>query len=182
MIALRPARAEDAAAIAAIYAPHVLAGIASFETEAPDAAAIARRMAAAGGRYPWLVATADPAAGDVLAFAYASASSDRPAYRWTVETTIYVADAAQHRGAGRQLYAALLATLRAQGFTQAIARIALPNNASIALHEALGFHPAGVLRAVGWKGGRWIDVGQWQCEVAQPATPPGEARPFADVG
>lgn len=182
MIALRAARPDDAAAVAAIYAPHVLVGVASFETEVPDARAMRTRMAAGDGLYPWLVATSGEETGGVLAYAYASEFAARPAYRWAVETTVYVADAAQRQGAGRLLYEALIDTLRAQGFTQAIGRIALPNQGSIALHESIGFRRAGVFREVGWKHGRWIDVGQWQCELAEPATPPAEPQRFADVG
>ncbi len=182
MIAIRAAAPDDAASIAAIYAPNVLVGTASFEEQAPDARAMRTRMAASDGLYPWLVATQGEEAGGVLAFAYATAFHSRAAYRWTVETTVYVADAAQRRGAGRLVYEALVDTLTAQGFTQAIARIALPNEGSIALHEAVGFRRAGVQREVGYKMGLWIDVGLWQRELAQPATPPAEPRRFADVG
>ena len=168
MIALRPATPRDAAVIAAIYAPNVTQGVASFEVEAPDAAEIARRMAASAGLYPWLVAED----GVVLGYAYASAYAEREAYRWAVETTIYVAANAHRRGVGSRLYPALLATLSRQGFTQAIAKIALPNNASVALHEALGFHHAGTVATVGWKQGKWIDVGLWQRRLAEPAVPP----------
>lgn len=182
MIAIRAATPADAGAIAAIYAPHVLIGAASFEEAAPDADMIAARMAASADLYPWMVANQGEDQGGVLAYAYASAFHPRAAYRWTVETTIYVADAAQRRGAGRLLYGALVETLRAQGFTQAVARIALPNDGSIALHEAVGFRRAGVQREVGYKHGRWIDVGLWQCELAEPATPPREPLPFAAIG
>lgn len=164
MVTVRPARAEDAAAIAAIYAPHVLVGHATFEEQAPDAAEIGRRMRASDELYPWLVAEDD----DMLAYAYAAPWSPRPAYRWAVETTVYVADHAQGRGVGRRLYAALLDLLRHGGFTSAVARIALPNIPSVALHETLGFRAAGVLARIGWKHGRWIDVGQWQCALADP--------------
>ena len=178
MIHVRPARPDDAPAIAAIYAPHVTQGVASFETEAPDAAEIARRMTASDGLYPWLVADD----GAVLGYAYASAYAEREAYRWAVETTIYVADAAHGRGIGHRLYAALLDTLRAQGFTQAIAKIALPNDASVALHEAFGFRHTGFVAASGWKQGRWVDVGLWQRALAEPAVPPAEPRRFAELG
>ena len=172
---IRAAVPADAGAIAAIYAPHVLAGHVSFEEDAPDAAVMARRID--GIRYPWLVA----AEGDaLLGYAYASALHPRAAYRWTVETSIYVADAAQGRGVGRTLYGALLATLERQGFTQALARIALPGNASVRLHEALGFTAVGVERAVGYKGGRWIDVGLWQRALATPGDPPPEPRRITD--
>ncbi|WP_085808813.1 arsinothricin resistance N-acetyltransferase ArsN1 family B [Sphingomonas sp. TZW2008] len=162
-VAIRAARPSDAAAIAAIYAPHVLTGTVSFETEAPDADAIVARMAAAGDVYPWLV----PADGEtVLGYAYAGRFRERAAYRFAVETTIYLADAVQRRGIGRRLYGALLEDLRGRGFTQAIGVIALPNDASVALHEALGFRAAGRFAAVGCKFGRWVDVGYWQCALA----------------
>ena len=181
-IAIRAATSDDAASIAAIYAPHVLVGTASFESEAPDARAMRARIAASDGLYPWLVATMGGTDGGVLGYAYATRFHQREAYRWTVEATIYVADIAQRQGAGRLLYEALIDTLRAQGFTQAIGRIALPNESSIALHEAVGFRRAGVYREVGYKHGRWIDVGTWQCTLAEPSTPPAEPRRFADVG
>ena len=168
---VRPARLDDAGAIAAIYAPHVTDGVASFEMQAPDAAEIARRIATA--RHPWLIAERD---GTVAAYAYASPFGSRAAYRWAVETTIYVADAAQGRGAGRRLYTALLNTLSALGFTQAVGRIALPNPASVALHEALEFEQVGLHRRVGWKHGRWIDVGLWQRPLARPLVPPPEPQ------
>lgn len=182
MIGLRAATPEDANAIAAIYAPHVLAGTVSFETEAPDARTMRTRMAASGGLYPWIVATNGEATGGVLGYAYATRFSERDAYRWAVETTIYVADVAQRQGVGRLLYEALIDTLRAQGFTQGIGRIALPNNQSIALHESVGFRRAGVFREIGYKHGQWIDVGYWQCELADPSSPPAEPKRFADVG
>ena len=183
MIAIRAATPADAAAIAAIYAPHAVVGEATFETEAPDAREMRRRMASSNGLYPWLVATeGEGEDSGVIGYAYAARFRERAAYRWVVETTIYVADVAQRQGAGRLLYEALVDTLRAQGFTQAIGVIALPNDRSIALHESVGFRRAGVTREVGYKNGRWIDVGWWQCELAEPAIPPAEPKPFAEVG
>jgi len=181
VIDIRAARPDDAAAIAAIYAPHVLTGVVSFETEVPDTRTMRRRMEASDGYYPWLAATNGDEDG-VLAYAYAARFREREAYRWVVETSIYVAGAAQGRGVGRLLYAALVDTLRAQGFTQAIGAIALPNDHSIALHEAVGFRRAGFFREVGYKHGRWIDVGYWQCELNDAAATPGEPRPFSEVG
>lgn len=181
MIAIRAARAQDATAIAAIYAPHVLTGTVSFETEAPDARAMRRRMESANGFYPWLVATNGDDDG-ILAYAYAARFREREAYRWVVETSVYVTGAVQGQGVGRLLYEALIDTLRAQGFTQAIGAIALPNDHSIALHEAVGFRRAGFFREVGYKHGRWIDVGYWQCELNDADTSPREPRSFGDVG
>ena len=178
---VRAARPDDAAAIAAIYAPHVTSGTVSFETEAPDARAMRSRMAGSDGFYPWLVATNLDEDG-VLAYAYASRFRDRPAYRYVVETSIYVAGPVQGQGTGRLLYRALIDTLRAQGFTQAVGAIALPNDHSIALHEATGFRRAGVYREVGYKHGQWIDVGFWQRELNDSTIPPVEPRPFSEVG
>ncbi|MET4896257.1 GNAT family N-acetyltransferase [Sphingomonadaceae bacterium jetA1] len=185
MIAIRAARPDDAAAIAAIYAPHVLAGVVSFETQAPDAETMRARMAGADGLYPWIVATfrdEDGREDGVIGYAYAARFREREAYRWVVETTIYVADVSQRSGVGRLLYEALVDTLTAQGFTQAMGVIALPNDGSIKLHEAVGFRRAGVFREVGHKHGRWIDVGYWQRELADPTPNPAEPRRFTEVG
>ncbi|MGJ3647456.1 N-acetyltransferase family protein [Sphingomonas sp. GlSt437] len=183
MIAIRAATAEDAASIAAIYAPYVLSGTVSFETEAPDTRAMRARMTASNGLYPWLVATnGDPEGGGVLGYAYAGQFRDRPAYRYVVETSIYMSGPIQGQGTGRLLYEALIDTLRAQGFTQAIGVIALPNDGSIRLHESVGFQRAGIYRSVGYKQGQWIDVGFWQCELNESRVPPVEPRPFSKVG
>lgn len=181
MIEIRAARPDDAASIAGIYAPHVLTGVVSFETEAPDTRTMRRRMEGDDGFYPWLVATNGDEHG-VLAYAYATRFRERAAYRWVVETAIYVAGSVQGQGVGRLLYAALIDTLRAQGFTQAIGAIALPNDHSIALHEAVGFRRAGFFREVGYKHGRWIDVGYWQCALNDAIGNPSEPRSFAEVG
>jgi phosphinothricin acetyltransferase len=150
---IRPADpSSDAAACAAIYAPHVVEGVASFEVEAPGAEQMARRIVTA---HVWLMHEAG-------GYAYASRHRDRAAYRLTTETSVYVAPEAQGRGVGRALYDALLAELVARGFAVALAGITLPNPASVALHEAVGFRPVGVFEAVGFKFGRWHDVGWWQ--------------------
>ncbi len=159
---IRPAHLDDAGAVAAIYAPEVLEGVATFELDPPSTADIARLMAAGQGRYPWLVWEA----GAVAGFAYASAYRARAGYARTVETTIYVARSAQGKGVGRRLYQALIERLTADGFTQALGVISLPNAASVALHEALGFRPVARLERVGCKFGRWLDVGYWQRGLA----------------
>jgi phosphinothricin acetyltransferase len=170
VIAIRAARPADADAIAAIYAPHAETGDATFEEVAPDAAEMARRMTTGLG---WLVAEAEDG---VVGYAYASPFHPRAGYRWTVETSVYVAAAAYGAGVGKRLYAALIAELRARGYAQAVARIALPGEASLALHRSLGFEPVGVQRAVGWKNGRWIDVALWQRALADLPAPPPQPR------
>ena len=172
---LRAATPDDAAAIAEIYAPYVAASAVSFETEPPGAEAMRARIEAGGLLYPWIVAEQE--GGAILGYAYAARFRERPAYRFTVETTVYLRSDACGRGLGAELYAPLLAVLEAQGFTQAIAAITLPNDPSARLHERLGFAPAGVYRQVGWKLGAWHDVGLWQRPLAPAATPPAEPRP-----
>jgi phosphinothricin acetyltransferase len=176
VIRLRPALPDDAAAIASIYAPFVTDSAVSFETEAPDAAEIAARIRTGNGAYPWFVATEDER---VLGYAYATRFRAREAYRFAVETSVYVSPDVQRRGIASLLYQRLLDTLEAQGFTQAIAAIGLPNPASVAFHEKHGFAGAGVYHNIGYKLGRWHDVGLWQRPLAAPAVPPREPRPFA---
>lgn len=176
---VRRATADDAAAIASIYAPYVRATVVSFELEAPDEIEMAGRIAAVGDAYPWLVAC--EANGEVAGYAYACAFRPRPAYRFTVETTVYVADGAHRRGIGTLLYRSLLPVLEAQGYTQAIGAITLPNEASVRLHEALGFTHAGTYEKVGFKLGEWRSVGLWQRPLAPMVARPEEPRPISSV-
>lgn len=177
---IRAAAGEDCAAIAAIYAPYVENSIISFETEAPDAAAMRARFEAGGDLYPRLAA--EDEAGALVGYAYASPFRPRPAYRYTVETTVYVRQGLHRRGIGAALYRPLLAILEAQGFTQAFGAITLPNPASIALHERLGFTRAGTYEKVGWKQDGWWDVGLWQRPLAPATIPPTEPKPWREVG
>lgn len=176
---LRPATRDDAAAIAAIYAPYVTASAVSFETDEPGAAEMRLRIVAGEGRYPWLVAV--DAAEGIVGYAYATGFRARPAYRFCVETSVYLDSAAQGQGVGGLLCRALIATLEAQRFAQAIAAITLPNDASVRLHERLGFTVAGVYRQVGYKQGEWHDVGLWQRALAAPADPPAEPLLLAEL-
>ncbi|MBV8062243.1 MAG: N-acetyltransferase, partial [Nevskia sp.] len=152
---IRLAGPADAAALAAVYAPYVRDTVISFEAEPPDAAEMARRLAAVAARLPWLVA--EDGSG-VLGYAYAGEHRNRAAYRWDVDAAVYLDSRAHRRGIGRALYRVLFALLRAQGYVNAYAGITLPNAASVGLHEALGFVPVGVYRAVGYKFGAWHDV------------------------
>lgn len=160
---IRPAIVGDAADIADIYGHAVRDTAASFETEPPDAAEMTRRMGEMLGAYPCLVAETD---GALVGFTSASPYRPRPAYRFAVSTAIYVAEAQRGTGIGRRLVGALLAALRKADFHTAIAGITLPNPASVRLHETLGFRAIGIEREVGWKFGRWHDVGRWQAMLA----------------
>ena len=174
---LRAATSADAAAIADIYAPYVTGSVISFENEPPDTLTMAERIRAGGDLYPWIVAEAN---GEVAGYAYASAFRPRHAYRYAVETTVYLAPHVQGQGLGRRIYAALLATLTAQGFAQAIGAITLPNDASVKLHESLDFQPAGIYRRVGYKMGAWHDGGLWQRSLAPPSDPPLEPKSLSE--
>ena len=170
---IRPADPEgDAAACAAIYAPSVESTPISFELVAPDAAEFARRIAAYQTAHQFLVAESD---GEILGYAYGCRWAERAAYDWAVEVSVYVDAAHQGEGVGRALYEELFARLRAQGYYIAVARVTLPNAASVGLHESIGFEPVGVLRDIGWKEGDWRDVGYWRLSLRRSGDAPTEA-------
>lgn len=160
---------DDAAACAAIYAPYVLDTAITFETEVPSTAELTDRIASYGSSHAWLVLERDRA---VLGYAYAYGFSPRAAYNWSCETSIYLAPSARGTGAGRALYEHLLPLLGERGYRRAVARIALPNPASIAFHQRFGFTEAGVLRRIGWKHGAWHDVAFLQRDLGDPTAPP----------
>lgn len=166
--------ARDAAACAAIYAPHVEESVVSFEERAPDAAEMGRRIERYGASHAWLVAERE---GRVVGYAHATAFNERPAYRWSAGVSVYVAAEARGSGVGRALYEALFARLRERGFRMACAGITLPNEASVGLHESLGFERIGLNPEIGWKHGAWRDVAWFQLELAPaPEGPPAEPR------
>ena len=173
-IEYRIARAEDAPAIADIYAPYVRDTIISFETDAPDESEIQARMARIGAQYPWLVATSD---GRVTGYAYACEHRARLAYRWSVDVAVYLPAGHHGKGIGRALYTRLFRLLREQGYVNAFAGITLPNEASVGVHEKMGFVPIGIYRRVGYKVGAWHDVGWWQLVLREP--PPDPPDPIA---
>jgi L-amino acid N-acyltransferase YncA len=164
----------DAGAIADIYAPYVRDTAITFEIDPPDAAEMRGRIVATMADFPWLVAEQD---GRILGYAYATSFRARAAYRWIVETTVYVAQDHGRRGIGRALYAPLLKRLQEQGFCAAIGAIALPNDASVAIHEAIGFTYRGTYDRVGYKLDRWHDVGLWQCDFGERPLSPAEPLP-----
>ena len=175
---IRVATAADADQIQAIYAPIVRDTAMSFEEEPPTVDEIVGRIAGTLPTHPYLVCEEDRR---VLGYIYAHALRPRAAYRWSVETTVYVDSSEYRSGIGRTLYEALLPILRHQGFHGVFAGIALPNANSVGLHEAVGFQPLGVYREVGFKHGSWHDVGWWRLGLSEgpPATAP---IAFADLG
>jgi len=152
---VRPATATDAPACAEIYAPYVTDTCISFEAEPPVPLSSARESPTHKESHEWLVAERDAA---IVGYAYAHGFHIRAAYRWSCETSIYLAMDRRSEGIGRALYEVLLARLTERGYRRAFACIALPNHASIGLHRAFGFEDAGSFRRVGWKYGAWHDV------------------------
>lgn len=157
---MRPATAIDAAALARIYNYYVLNTVITFEEEPVSAATMATRVAEVqSASLPWLVAEVD---GVVVGYTYASKWKVRSAYRYSVETTIYLEQGREGQGLGTRLYSELLRILREQGIHAAIGGAALPNEASVALHEKLGFERVATFRQVGFKFQQWVDVAYWQ--------------------
>jgi L-amino acid N-acyltransferase YncA len=168
-VSIRPAQPRDIAAIARIYAHAVRHGTASFELEPPDEAEMARRYEAlVAGRFPYVVAELG---ADIAGYAYAGPYRGRPAYRFAVEDSVYIAPQFHRRGIGRALLAALVAESEAGGFRQMIAVIGdSAQTASIALHEAAGFRLVGTFEAVGFKFDRWLDSVLMQRALGPGAT------------
>jgi phosphinothricin acetyltransferase len=157
---IRPACSSDSPAIATLYNRFVIESTATFELAPVDALTIAERMAASPPDLEWQVV--EETRGRVVGYASVAPWKPRGAYARTVETSVYIDPDRQGRGLGKAVYGRLLDALWAQGYHAALAGIALPNTASVRLHEQLGFRPVGVLKQVGYKFGRWIDIGYWQ--------------------
>ncbi|SDQ12882.1 GNAT family N-acetyltransferase [Quadrisphaera sp. DSM 44207] len=170
---VRNASADDAAACAAVYAPYVTGTATTFELQPPTPAQMAQRIAAAAAAHAWLVLEDG---GRVVGYAYAVPYGARPAYRWSCEVSVYVDAGSRGRGAGRALYGALLARLAERGFRTATARMTVPNEASAALHRAMGFEPVGTFRRIGFKHGAWHDVTWLQRSLADGDDPPPDPR------
>jgi L-amino acid N-acyltransferase YncA len=168
---IRVASEQDAQAVAAIYAPIVRDTTISFEIEPPTQEEMARRIIKTLENYPWLVAERE---GQIIGYVYASKHREPGSYRWSVNVSAYVAEGLRRQGVGRALYQRLIAILKMQGFHSAYAGIALPNNASVGLHEAVGFKPIGIYKEVGFKHGQWRDTGWWHLQLSRDTGAPPE--------
>jgi phosphinothricin acetyltransferase len=178
MVRIRLATADDTENILAIYAPIVRDTAISFELKPPTPAQMQERIERTLAVLPWLVADAPEG---VTGYAYASRHRERPAYQWAVDVSVYVRADARGRGVARALYSTMFGILEDLSYFTALAGIALPNAASVALHEAMGFAPIGVYRKVGYKLGAWHDVGWWQRALrpcVEDPTPPLTMREY----
>jgi len=161
---------HDAEAIHAIYAPIVRDTPISFEWEPPTVKEMQQRIARTLAALPWLVYEHN---GDVVGYVYAGKHSERTAYQWSVDVSVYIHPSARRMGVARALYASLFAALIVQGFYNVYAGATLPNPGSVTLHEGIGFTRVGVYHAVGYKAGVWHDVVWWERALqAKPDTPP----------
>ena len=159
---IRHASTSDAAAIAAIYNHYVTTTTVTFEEQVVDAQEMAQRIHNVGEQLPWYVFERD---GQILGYAYATPWRARSAYRFSVESTVYVAHDGVGQGIGRQLYSGLIEELRRRQLQVVIGGIAQPNEASVALHERLGFEKVALFKRVGRKFDQWIDVGYWELQL-----------------
>jgi L-amino acid N-acyltransferase YncA len=167
---IRPAMPADAAGMLAIYAPIVRDTTISFEVVPPTLQEFEERVKKAASAWAWLVAERD---GEVLGYAYGSSHRERVAYKWSTETSAYVHPDARGQGLGKRLYQSLFPLLAERGYCNVYAGIALPNEASVALHQAVGFRAIGQFPSVGRKFGKWHDVAWFHRKLREH--PPSEA-------
>ena len=175
---IRLATEADAEAIQAIYAPYVLETVISFELEPPDVTTMRERIRKTLETHAWLVCEHD---SEIVGYAYASKHRERHAYQWSVDVTAYVRPGFHRSGIGRGLYTSLFPLLCLQGYFSAFAGIALPNDASIGLHKAVGFEPIGVYPNVGYKFGKWHNVAWLGLALQPPDASPMSPRLLAEV-
>ena len=171
---IRFADPGDAAACLAVYAQYIDTSI-TFETVLPSEAEFSGRIRSYGAVYPWLIAEED---GHVLAYAYAHRAQERAAYGWNAELSVYVSRDAAGRGLGTKLYTVLLALLQKQGVRTAYGVVTMPNDASSALHQKLGFRTLGTYHNTGYKNGRWRDVVWFEKPIGSFT---GEPRPLIPI-
>jgi L-amino acid N-acyltransferase YncA len=137
-----------------------------------------QRISHVAAAYPWLIGEVD---SQIAGYVYANQHRERAAYRWSVDVAVYVGAHFQRRGIGRTLYQALFSILREQGYFKAFAGVSLPNAASVRLHESVGFRETAVFPGVGYKFGRWLDVGWWQLDLQPERPDPTEPHPFSSI-
>jgi L-amino acid N-acyltransferase YncA len=175
---LRLARIEDSAPILDIYAPYIESTSYTFETEVPTIAEFGRRIESCMQQWPWLVCEMD---GSVAGYAYAAKHRERVAYQWSVESSVYVHHSFERHGVAKALYTALIAILKMQEFRNLYAVINLPNDKSVAFHEKIGFEYFATYANVGYKLGKWKNVGWWQLKLNDYTEEPEPPVPFPIV-
>ena len=165
---IRPVHSDDAESLLAIYAPFITETAITFETTVPSLEEWTEHIQSTTQKYPWFVWDD----GKLQGYAYATNYRLREAYQWSVEVSIYLAKTARQQGIGRKLYQVLLNQLTQLGYVNVYAVITLPNDASVGFHEAFGFRHIALYEQVGWKLGRWHDVGWWHLRINDSSEPP----------
>ncbi|MBK26836.1 MAG: GNAT family N-acetyltransferase [Halobacteriovorax sp.] len=165
---IRNVEKKDIQGILDIYTPFILDSITTFETEVPSLEEFEKRVLETNKKFPWLVAVENDV---VLGYAYGSEHRSRCSYQWSCESSVYLAPEARRKGLGKKLYLELFKILKSQGFIQVLAGAALPNEASVGLHKAMGFTEVGTYKKIGYKKGRWIDTYWMQLELNAPEGP-----------
>ncbi|MBS7526058.1 N-acetyltransferase [Fusibacter paucivorans] len=161
---IRTVRIEDAEAICAIYNPYVMETTVTFEAVPVSVEEMAKRIEVRLARHAWLVSV-DETTGLINGYAYAGIWRERQAYRFTAEVTVYVAPNFQGNGIGKALYKALIEVMKAKGYNALVAGIALPNEKSVGVHEAVGFEKVAHFQNVGFKFDKWLDIGFWELQL-----------------
>ena len=169
---------RDARQVAAIYYPYVINTHITFEYVPPDGSVITSRMKSQQEKFPWLVCEHE---GELMGFAYGSSFRSQQAYDWSVETTIYVREAAHNLGIGSALYETLIKCLRLQGYMSAVGVIALPNEPSVSLHNKFGYKKIGILPDAGYKSGSWYGVAIWRLELKETSPTPEKIVSIDDI-
>ena len=175
---IRLATEKDTGAVLDIYTPIVQNSVISFEMQPPDQAEMCKRLNNTLKSLPWLVCENQ---GEILGYVYASKHRSREAYQWSLDVSAYVNRNARRRGIAKALYVSLFKILALQGYFNVYAGIALPNPASVGLHEALGFRPVGIYEKVGYKLDAWHDVGWWQLALQERIDEPHKPLSLKDV-
>lgn len=175
---IRLASREDSAEILDIYAPFITDSVITFECEVPTIEEFTKRIAKIQKRYPWLVCEYN---GSIVGYAYASQYSERAAYDWSVDFSVYINPEYHGRNIGKALYFSLFELLKLQGFFNAYAGVAVPNAKSEGLHESFGFKPIGIYKKVGYKLGSWHDVKWYGIEIAEHAFSPEKPKSIGEI-
>ncbi|WP_435358374.1 GNAT family N-acetyltransferase [Haloarchaeobius sp. DFWS5] len=177
-IRIRPATLDDAPAVHDIYAPFVASTAVTFEDGEVSVSEVADRISDTLAQFPWLICERD---GEVVGYTYGHSHRGRGGYRWSAETSVYVAENYRRQGIARGLYESLFAVLTAQNYVNCYAGIMIPNERSVGFHETMGFEPVGVYENVGYKLGEWQDTQWWHYLLREPPEEPDEPVPFSEI-
>jgi len=175
---IRTATPDDSESILKIYAPYIVKTSYTFETEVPTVDSFKERISSYLKNWPWLVCELD---GVIAGYAYGTRHRERVAYQWSIESSVYVHDDYQRMGVARALYTALINILKLQGFRNLYAVINLPNDKSVSFHEKLGFEYFATYKNVGYKLGRWKNVGWWQLQLNEYSLEPEPPMNFSTL-